>query len=142
MTVEPPPLYDVAVQNDGKLTSRWSIFMDGLYRGDAGQLWTPTFQNLTVTGAPTISGTFYRISDYLKYFTITIEPGTDTSSVAGTTYCDNFPLTIAGDGACIAVGGVLGLDSGIVDAGTNRIYTPSWTSVTVPVTVVGLAEAT
>lgn len=141
MSINPPPLYDIAVQNNGKLSSRWSVFIDDLYRGDAGTLWTPTFQSLTVTGAPTITGKYFRISDYLKYFTITIEPSTDTTSTAGTTYCDNFPLTIASDGACLAVGGVLGLDSGIVDAGTNRIYPPAWTAVTVPVTIIGIAEA-
>lgn len=141
MTIESPPLYDTAVQNDGKLTSRWSIFVDNLYRGDSGELWTPTFQNLTVTGSPTITGKYFRVSEYLKYFTITIDPSTDTSSTAGTTYCDNFPLTIANDGACLAIGGVLGLNSGIVDASTNRIYPPSWSGVTVPVTIVGLAEA-
>lgn len=141
MTAQPPPLYDTVVNDLAKMTPRWISFIDQQYKGDAGTVWTPTFQNLTVSGSPTIVGKYFRLSDYLQYFTITVTPGTNTSSTAGVTYVDNFPLIIANDGACLAVGGALGLDSGIVDAGTNRIYPPSWSAVTVPVTIVGLAEA-
>lgn len=141
MTISPPPLYDTVINDLAKMTPRWIDFIDSLYRGDAGDIWTPTFQNLTVSGTPVITGKYYRISDYLKYFTITITPGTNTSSTAGTTYCDNFPLTIANDGACLAVGGVVSVGAGIIDASTNRIYPPSWSGVTVPVTIIGIAEA-
>ena len=87
------------------------------------------------------SGKYFRISGKLIYFNVVITPATNTSSVAGTTYINNFPLTIAADGACHAVAGNTGSTAGMAVASTNRIYTPDWTLVTNPVTVTGFLEA-
>jgi len=141
VSVQPPPIYEILSNEEGKAELPWTLFFNQVYDGDAGTAWTPTFQNLGTTGTPTITGRYYRLSNYLNFFSITITPATDTTSTAGTTYCDNFPLAVSNDGACIGVGGALGLGAGIVQGTTGRIYPPAWTSVTVPVTIVGLVEA-
>lgn len=140
MAVQPPPIYELLTDEIGKARTPWTLFFNQTYNGDAGQSWEPTFQNLTATGTPLITGRYYRISNYLKYFTITITPATDTSAVAGTTYCDNLPVTPSGVGFCVAVGGALGIGTGIVQD-NGRIYVPSWSGATVPVTILGLVEA-
>lgn len=141
--VTPPPLYNaIAEEGDGIATVPWSLFFNQLYVGDTGTPWTPTFTGLTeVGGSADITGTYYKISQALTYFSIVITPVTNTSSTAGSTYVNNFPLNITKDGACSAVGGVLGLLPGMVQASTDRIYPPSWTTATVPVTISGIIEA-
>lgn len=141
--VTPPPLYNaIAEEEDGIATVPWSLFFNNLYVGDTGTEWTPVFSGLTESGGSAdITGTYYKISQSLTYFSIVIDPATSTSSVAGVTYCGNLPLNITKDGACSAVGGVLGLLPGMVQSSSNRIYPPDWTSVTVPVTICGIIEA-
>ncbi len=141
MTTNPPPIYDILVEETGKPKLSWISFFDQMYKGDAGTSWTPTFSGMGTSGTPTYAGKYIRISDYLKYFVITVTPATNTSSTSATTYCDNFPLNVSTDGFCIAVGGSVGVGLGIVQASTNRIYTPAWTNVTVPVTIMGIVEA-
>lgn len=96
---------------------------------------------LTTVGTPSFAGAIYKISSTLVYFRAVITPATNTSSVAGTTYIDNFPLTINHDGACFAVANNTGANAGMAAAGTGRIYTPAWTTVASPVTVTGILEA-
>lgn len=141
MSIQPPPLFEKLVGDDGKPKLPWTVFFSALFDGDAGTAWTPTFQSLTVSGAPTITGRYYRISQYLVLFRVTIVPDTNTTSTAGTTYIDNFPLTFSADGVCFAVSGNLGATPGHIVASSNRIYTPGWSAVTVPVTVLGIGEA-
>jgi len=140
LTLQPPPIYEVLQDELGKAKTPWALFFNQSYNGDPGKLWTPTFTALTVTGTPTITGIYYRISASLKFFNISINPSTDTSSTVGTTYCDNFPLTVNNTGFCVAVGGALGIGTGIVTT-SGRIYTPEWTDVTVPVNVIGMVES-
>lgn len=141
-TVKPPPTGNPVVDESGKATIPWLEFVDRLYRGDLGADWTPAATNLTITGAaPTITGRVYQISRALSVFMINIIPGTDTSSTAGTTYFSGFPLSMAGDGFCIAVSGLLGGGSGMVDRASGRIYPPSWSAVTVSLTIIGIVEA-
>ena len=140
MSVQPPPIYQPIVDANGKVTLPWILFFSQLFGGDAGTPWTPAFTGLTVSGTPTFSGTLYKISNNLIFFTAVIKPGTNTSSVAGTTYINNFPLQINKDGACEAVAANSGA-VGMAVAATQRIYTPAWTTVTSPVTVTGLLEA-
>lgn len=129
------------VGDDGKPRIPWMRFFDQMFSGDAGNAWTPTFQNLSTSGTPTITGGFYKISKYLTYFYVNITPATSTTATAGTTYIDNFPLQFTNDGACFAVTGGLGDGPGHVVASTNRIYVPSWSAVTVPLTITGIVEA-
>jgi hypothetical protein len=138
-----PPTQQPLVDKNGAATLMWMLFFNGMFEGDAGEDWTPTLANLTeVGGAATKSGRLYQINQNLVYFTATITPVTNTSSTAGTTYINNFPLTLAADAACLAVAGNVGLGAaGHIVASNNRIYTPAWATITTPVTVIGLAAA-
>lgn len=142
-SIKSPPIYEpLADSTNGIASLPWILFFNSLFTGDTGEVWTPSFTNLTVVGnAPTITGTIYRIGRSLAYFRIKVVPGTNTSSVAGTTYVNNFPLIMTADGACLAVSGLLGSISGMCDQSSNKIYVPTWTTVTVPLTVVGIVEA-
>lgn len=122
-------------------TVPWTLFFDSIFRGDQGFGWSPNFVNLSSTGTPTITGRYYQISAQVAYFRVTVTPATNTSATAGTTYIDNFPLNIAFDGACLALAGNTGSNAGHIVASTQRIYVPLWTTVTVPVTVVGMMES-
>lgn len=139
MTTNPAPITQPVLDQGGLPTLPWTLFFNQSYEGDAGTEWTPTFQNLT--GGATITGRYYQLSQYITYFTVTVDPDTSTSATAGTTYIDNFPLGINGDGFCISVAGVAGGAIGVCDASTNRIYVPSWSGVSVPLTILGICEA-
>ena len=142
MTVKPPPTRNPLTEKQGELTMPWLVFFNQMYSGDAGTVWqTPTFQNLTQVGTPVITGRYYQISQYLCYFNVLITPGTNTSATAGTTYIDNFPLTANASGICLTVSNNLGGGLGMVNATTNRIYVPSWTTVTTPLNIIGIVEA-
>lgn len=135
-----PPISNPVIDESGVASMPWIQFFNNLYIGDRGRDWVPNFVNLTQVGAPTIRGRYYMISKSLAYFRITITPGTSTSAVAGSTYIDNFPRVINGDGACHAVSGLLGSNAGMIDASSRRIYVPTWTGVTVPLSVTGTVE--
>lgn len=138
--IDPPPIYEPISGSDGKASLPWILFFNRIFTGDTGTSWTPTFTNLTITGTPTITGVYYKIGP-LCFFRITITPATDTSATAGSTYVNNFPLTMSAPGFCIPVSGLLGGGTGMCDAATNRIYPPSWSAVTVPLYILGLVEA-
>jgi len=130
------------IDEKGFPTLPWVLFFTGIFNGDAGTVWTPTFVDLTTVGTPTFDAKYYRLSQSIVYFRITITPSTSTTAVAGTTYIDNFPLAFRADGICFAVSGGAGSPSGHVVASNNRILVPAWTAVTVPLTIVGMVEAT
>lgn len=138
-----PPIYQPMVGDIQDLVASlpWILFFNSLYTGDTGTSWTPAFANLTEVGTPTITGRGYRLSRSLVYFSIKIVPGTSTTATAGSTYVSNFPYTMTGDGACIAVSGLLGSTPGMCDSASNHIYVPAWSAITVPLTVVGIVEA-
>lgn len=136
-----PPIYSPVVDSDQKMVIPWVLFLNQIAKGDAGSTWTPTFTSLASTGTPVLTGVYYKISAKLTYFRIVVTPATDTSSTFGTTYVNNFPLSIKADGACSAVSGTSGSAVGVVNASNNRIYVPGWTSITVPVTITGTIEA-
>jgi hypothetical protein len=139
--ITPPPIYDPVVDEEDKANLSWILFFNGMYQGDAGTTWTPTFVSLGSTGTPTFTGEYFRLSARLIFFRVVVTPATDTTSTAGTTYIDNFPLTIANDGVCHAVSANVGSLAGMVVKTGNRIYVPGWTAVTVPVTITGTIEA-
>lgn len=142
MTYSPPPINEVLQEDNGFPRVPWTLFFNNIYEGDAGTEWSPSFQNLTSVGTPTITGRYYRLGGLnLTYFRITISPDTNTSATAGTTYCDNFPVSINQDGVCFSVSGNTGGALGHVVALTNRIYVPAWTTVSNDVTIIGVAEA-
>jgi hypothetical protein len=119
------------------ITLPYQAFFEGLASGDLGTSFTPLFTNLTETGTATITGVYYRLGVKLCAFVIVITPATDTSAVAGSTYC-NFPLTFTKQGFAVSI-----IDSSAAVAGittTGRIYTGTWTAQTVPVTIMGIGE--
>lgn len=136
-----PPIYELLAEKDGKATLPWILFFNKIFTGDSGVDWTPTFTSLTQTGVPTITGRVYKLSDAISFFRVRIVPATDTSSVAGTTYINNMPVTATADGICFAVSGLVGTTAGMYDSATNRVYVPAWTAVTVPLTIIGIVEA-
>ena len=140
MTIPSAPFYDILVDDDKKTTLNWTIFFQNLSDGDGGSSWTPTFVNLGTFGTPTITGRYFNISKALAYFYIIINPnGGDTTSTAATTYCDNFPVSIATDGVCLVSTGSGAVQAiGGVRASDKRIYTPAWTAATETLTIVGL----
>lgn len=138
--INPPPIYDYLIDQDGKANLSWILYFNSLYEGDTGTEWNPTFVSLTSVGSPTITGRYYRIGRRLCYFHVIVNPATSTTATATTTYIDNFPLTMAYDGLCFAVSGGSGTNAGHAIASTNRIYVPSWSAVTVPVHVIGMVE--
>ncbi len=136
-----PPKTEALIDEQAFPTINWLAFFDGLANGDTGTVWTPTFVGLTEVGTATKTGVYYRISNRLAYFRIVITPATSTSATAGTTYCDNFPLTIIAAGASASMTGSGAAIAGITSA-DKRIYTAGWTAITTPITVVGIMEVT
>lgn len=142
-SLQSPPIYNPLFDDeDGIAALPWILFFNQIFTGDTGTDWLPTFTGLTFTGtAPVITGRYYKLSQALSFFRMKIVPGTDTTSIAGTTFIDNFPLTMSADGINFAVSGLLGTNSGMCEQASNRIYTPAWSAVVIPVTVLGFVEA-
>lgn len=139
--IDPAPIYEnIADTVTGKATLPYILFFNHLATGDTGQIWTPIFTGLTIVGTPSITGTYYQFGN-LVYYRIDIIPSTSTTSVSGTTYCNNFPLVFAGFGVCAAVTNAPSAALGMVDSSVQRIYTPSWSAITSQITIVGVAEA-
>lgn len=134
-----PPKTEPMVDDDKFGTLNWQIFFEQLASGDIGTTWTPTFVGLTEVGTATKTGKYYRISKNLAYYRIVITPGTSTSAVNGTTYCNNFPLQMISDGANISCSSFTASVAGSTYS-DRRIYTATWTALTTPITIIGLAE--
>lgn len=137
-----PPNTEPMVDADKNVTLPWQAYFESTSEGDPGNVWAPTFQGLSSTGpAPTFGGTYYYLSQKLAYFHIVITPGSggDTSAVAGTTYCDNFPLSLAVDSASTTIGGT-GAAVGAISASAKQIYTATWTNAAGNITIVGIVE--
>lgn len=142
MSLEPPPINEILAEQNGLPKIPWILFFNELFEGDAGTTWTPTFVSLGSTGSPTLTGRYYRINQNMCMFFVTITPATDTSSVAATTYISNFPLRFSIDSVCFAGTGSGAVQAiGGIRASDNRVYTPAWTSVTTPLTVIGFGIA-
>ena len=145
--VSPPPINEPLtdlnnpVENAGIASIPWILFFNQIYKGDTGSTWTPTFTDLTIDGTPTVTGRYYKLIGSIVYFVVDITPATSTTSTSGTTYIDNFPLTIQGSGICFAVTNGTGSVSGMCAAANNRIYVPGWTTITTPLSVIGIVEA-
>jgi hypothetical protein len=128
------------VERDGVATIPWVLFFNSIFQGDTGTDFEPTFANLTTVGTPTITGKYYLLSRQICYFSIRIVPGTSVTATAGSTAVTDFPLQFTADGACLAVSGLTGSNAGMISATDQKIYIPALSAVTVPVTIVGLAE--
>lgn len=134
-----PPRTEELIDEDKFATLNWTAFFESVASGDAGTTWTPTFTGLTeVGGAATITGAYYRLSAKLVFIKIVITPVTNTSATLGTTFCNNFPLTIRGANAVTTVSGFTASTAG---ANSTGIYAATWAAITTPVTITGIIEA-
>lgn len=140
--VNQPPIYELVINDEKKATLPWILWANNVAAGDVGTAWTPTFQNLTEVGTAVKTGIYYILSNALVYFRVIITPGTNTSAVAGTTYIDNFPLTLVAPAGFDAIVDNANSARGTTNASNNRLYTPSWTNITSQVILSGLIEAT
>lgn len=139
MTTNPPPITQQVIDENGLPTLPWTLFFNQNFQGDAGRDWTPAFTNFT--GTATFTGRYYQLSQFLVFFTINITPSGNTSSTAGTTYATGFPLRFTNDSFNTVVSGATGGSIGMNVASNNRIFTPGWTNVSVPLTIIGIGEA-
>jgi hypothetical protein len=133
-----PSRTEPLIDDDKFTTLDWTAFFESLAAGDAGTSWTPTFTGLTEVGTATKTGVYYRLSAKLVFFKIVITPATSTSAVLGTTFCNNFPLTIRGSNAVTTVSGFTASTAG---ADSTGIYAATWTAITSPITITGTIEA-
>ena len=134
-----PPTTEPLIDENSFATISWLSFFDSVSSGDLGVSWTPSFVGLTEVGAAIKTGKYYRLSKKIVYFIITITPGTNTSATAGTTYCDNFPLQFASQGASCSIIGSAAVLAGVTST-DKRIYTGTWSLITTPVTLAGIVE--
>lgn len=134
MPISEAPIADKMVDDNIKCRPSWVQFFALLVRGDSGVAFTPSFTSLGQTGAPTISGVYYQNNGFADFF-VKIVPATNTSSVFGTT---NFklPFSVSADVPCgTVIGGAVG--QGVIQASTGLVFPPTWTNITVPVTISG-----
>lgn len=136
-----PATFETMVTEDGKPTLPYLSFFENLSIGDVGNTFTPTFVNLTeVGGSAAKTGRYYQLSRKIVIFFITLTPVTSISATAGTTYCDNFPMTFTNDSINWAVTGGIGSVGGMNVASNNRIFIPAISAATNPVTIIGIGE--
>lgn len=142
MTAAIAPIADRIIQIPERLLSEdgwglnpaWIVYFEQLYRGDGGTTWTPVITNLTTVGTPTITGVYYQNGGFTD-FAVKIVPGTNTSSVLGTTTIA-LPFTVTADTVATAINGFNVLQ-GVVNASGRVIYLPTWSVVAVPITITG-----
>jgi len=136
-----PPIQHPVTDEGNRATMPWALFFNFLFSGDIGTSWTPIFENLAVTGTPVYEGRYILLTSNLAFFRINVNPnGGNSTSTAGSTAINNFPLPFSQNGICFAVSGYTGSNAGMVDAATRKIFVPSWTSVSVGLTIIGLVE--
>lgn len=141
MTTSPAPITNPLADDNGLPTLPWTLFFNQTFEGDSGTAWSPNFVDL-VGSLTNVTGVYYKISQYLSYFSINVTPNGNTSATAGTTYVDNFPLTFNNDGFNTVVSGTGGGTIGMNVRSNNRIYVPGWTNISIPLVIMGLVEAT
>lgn len=143
MTTNPPPITEKVIEADGVATMPWVLFFNQMFNGDLGTEWTPEFTNLIQSGGDaTFSGRYYLLTRGLVFFRATVTPASagSTSSVAGSTAITNFPLSFGNVGVCFSVTSISSVGGGVIAANDNRVYVSTWTTIGVPVTVIGIAE--
>jgi hypothetical protein len=128
------PASNRIADKDGKAPLTWLLFFQQLINGDTGKAFVPEFQNLTVNGTPEIAGVYYENQGFADFF-VRITPSIDTTSVAGSTYFE-LPFQPTSDAACFSTTLFNSALGGIV-ASSKRVFPPSWTAITTPITISG-----
>lgn len=134
MTISEAPIAENVVDDSKKARPAWVEFFAELNRGDIGTTWSPVITGLTSTGTPTISGVYYQNAGFTDWV-VKIVPATDTSATQGVTFI-TLPFSVTADQPCFIVTGTTAA-IGAVNAAAKQAYTPTWTSITVPVTISG-----
>lgn len=140
MTISPPPIYESLAEGNGKPRLPWILFFNEIFSGDTGTAFTPAFTGLTTVGTPSIIGRYYRNGQFIDWW-VKIVASTSTSATAGTTFIASLPFTMTTDAPCFVVTGTTGAAVGVCQASSNRIYVPSWTTVSALLTLSGRVEA-
>jgi len=138
----PPPIQTPIINKEkeafGLLAPEWTQYMNQTFTGDTGTSWVPIATNLGSTGTPTLTGLYFKDGQFID-FEIHIIPATDTTATSGSTYI-TLPFTVLSDGGCFTkIGTAAG--GGAVDAATSRVYTPTWATTNLPVTLAGRVRA-
>lgn len=128
------PIAEKLVDEEIKVKPVWANYFDSIVQGDVGTSFAPNITALTATGTPTISGVYYQNQGFTDFY-IKIVPGTDTSSILGTTFC-KLPFRVTADAGGFAVSGT-GAVPCAINAAAAIVYFPTWTNIAVPVTVSG-----
>jgi hypothetical protein len=134
MTATIAPIADKALDDSGKFRPSWIVYFSEVNRGDVGTTWTPVITNLTAVGTPTITGVYYQNGGFTD-FAVKIVPGTNTSSTLGSTTIA-LPFTVVADTVANVVSGV-NAAQGVVNASAKIVYLPTWSVITVPITITG-----
>jgi len=132
--IQEAPIAGKVVDQNDKCTPVWTEYFASITQGDVGTGWSPVFTNLTTVGTPTITGVYYENQGFTDFY-IKIVPGTNTSSVIGSTFVP-LPFAVTADTIAGVVTGQSG-GVGVVNAASQTVYTPSWTNVPSPVTISG-----
>lgn len=134
MTALLAPIAEKLLDDSGKLRPTWVIYFSGLNQGDVGTTWNPTIANLTSVGTPTITGVYYQNNGFTD-FAVKIVPATNTSSVLGSTTIA-VPFSATADVVVNVVSGT-GVVFGVLTASSKTIFLPTWSLITVPLTITG-----
>lgn len=136
MSIGDPPINErLAEEATGKPRLSWILFFQNLLQGDRGNGFVPAYANLTAVGTPVIAGAFYQNSGWTDFW-IEIVPGTSTTSTSGVTYFE-LPFDVKVGAPVFATVNGAFVGAGAMEITNNRIYTPSWSAVTVPITLSG-----
>lgn len=134
MTAAIAPIADNVLDESGKFRPSWVVYFSELNRGDVGTTWAPVITNLTSVGTPTITGVYYQNSGFTD-FAVKIVPGTNTSSVLGSTTIA-LPFNVTVDtGVNVVVG--ISISQGVINASGRAVFLPTWSLVTAPITITG-----
>lgn len=102
--------------------------------------WTPAWTGLTVvngTGAPTYVGTYVRIGRVVYFeIVITVTGTCTTASTAGTTFCNNLPLTAAVFSTLTAANGNI-FSYGVGFVSGASAFMPTWSAFNGTITASG-----
>lgn len=134
MTALLAPIAEKLLDDSGKLRPAWVTYFSGLNQGDVGTTWNPTIVNLTSVGTPTITGVYYQNNGFTD-FAVKIVPATNTSSVLGSTTIA-VPFSATADVVVNVVSGT-GVALGVLTASSKTIFLPTWSLITVPLTITG-----
>ncbi len=126
------------LNKDGLMSQPWQGYFTARQERNI-KPWVPSFVNLT--GGDVVVSGYWTVSERLLSFSVRVTPTTNTSSVLGSTYFD-LPFSSLADGAALAFNtstkSLLG--AAFIEAGSSRVYLPSWSTITAPIGISGSVQ--